>query len=397
MTNQHTRPARGIDRRTVLKSAVSVTGAGVFGVSAFGGTAIGQEEPCFEEFGSCDPGATYVRFDLVEEDGVCSFEEVTDTDVLRITNVEYMDGDECRPLAVAWESDIGDVSRVMAFGGTDCDVLENPGGSYNADRSGDAGLDTEDGDTESIENLQFCVAPLELPVPVEDVYIGYEDRPASGDFDFNDFGMNAQLRETYPDGTLSTIDMEFTSRFNEASDSHDIHIQRTFDSSVDWEVTVERPNHTAAGNELAAGTYTGAGTLQAVLFDTNEFSQGNTVTLTVSITSGSVTPPTDSPREDVAANNGLFEVYDPWMNNKSQGTIIDMTTVQENVDKDEADWDGPSDVPNIVVVPVTPFTPSNEGVTITTDYPEFDDYYRDVDDDGDVDPDPAFDDWYETS
>ena len=74
-----------------------------------------------------------------------------------------------------------------------------------------------------------------LEVPSES-YIGYEDRPRSGDFDYNDFGMRATITETYLDDELQTIDMEFTSRVHLAGDSHDIHIKRTLKDSVEWVV-----------------------------------------------------------------------------------------------------------------------------------------------------------------
>jgi LruC domain-containing protein/predicted ribosomally synthesized peptide with SipW-like signal peptide len=239
-----------------------------------------------------------------------------------------------------------------------------------------------------------------IELPAEENYIGYEDRPASGDFDYNDFGMDADITEMYVDGELQEIEMEFTSRVYEAGDNHLIHIERTLPSDVSYGYTVSRsgPGDTVTSDVTAAGMYSDSGDLDVVLYDTGPLSNGDstsdTVEVSVNITSGSVGQPTSSPRPDVAANNPLFEVYDPYMMNTSRNNRIDLETVQENVDKSATDWDGQSDVPNIIVVPETGFAPPDEQVTITNDYPEFDDYYQNVDDDGDVDPDSNFDDWF---
>jgi LruC domain-containing protein len=240
---------------------------------------------------------------------------------------------------------------------------------------------------------------VELPA---DSYIGYEDRPRSGDFDYNDFGMRATISETYLDDELQTIDMEFRSRFHRAGDSHDIHIERTFDSSVEWELTLTR-NHTASGNEKAEVTgESGSGTLDVVLFDTDNFTQENTATLSVEITAGSVSPPTTSPRPDVEADNALFEVYDPYMDNRSQSTTIDLLTIQDDVVASEigggtveGTWNE-SDVPNIIVVPDTDFVPPAEGETITGAYPDFNNYYGSDSTEDTLSLDDTFDDWYTT-
>ena len=140
--------------------------------------------------------------------------------------------------------------------------------------------------------------------------------------------------------------------------------------------------------------------LDVVLFDTDHFGQDNTVTLSVEITSGSVSPPTTSLRQDVEANNALFEVYDPYMVNRSQGTTIDLGTIQDDVVQSEIGG-GPvegtwteSDVPNIIVVPDTNFVPPEESETITGAYPEFDDYYGSDGTEDTLSLNTAYDDWY---
>jgi predicted ribosomally synthesized peptide with SipW-like signal peptide len=243
-----------------------------------------------------------------------------------------------------------------------------------------------------------------IELPARENYIGYEDRPESGDFDYNDFGMDGDIRESYADGDLESAEMEFTSRIYQAGDDHQIHIQRTFDSSVEYDYTLSR-DHTATGSETPAGNGSGSGDFDVTLFDTGELpgktsSLDDRVEIDLTVTSGSVSPPTSAPRPDVAAHNPLFAVYDPYLQNTSTGTRIDLSTVQDNVDKVEQDWEAVADVPNIIVVPRTGFVPPGENETITADYPTFDDYYADEnadpgDSDGDIEVNPAFEDWFQ--
>jgi LruC domain-containing protein/predicted ribosomally synthesized peptide with SipW-like signal peptide len=228
----------------------------------------------------------------------------------------------------------------------------------------------------------------EIDLPVEDVYIGYEDRKA-GDFDYNDFGMDANITETYIGApqTLAEIQMSFEARFHTAGDSHDIHIERELPGSVEYDYDVSRSN-SASGNETAAGNYTGeSGTLDVVLFDTDDFSKGETVTIDVTITDGSESPPTSSPRSDVAANNVLFEVYDPYMDDRTIGSERHIEDFQPATTEFPLTDD--YDVPYILVVPVTNFTPPGEGTTIDDKYSEFDEYYKTRD--------SQYEDWYSTT
>ena len=383
----------GVNRRTVLKG--SAAGAGIVGMSGLA-TA---DEPCFKGFDCKDEG-TYIKFELVEnDDGSCSFIEETSTGFLEVTIESSKNGDSCEPTKVSWESTPEDPTYVatkgLAFGGNECDEVVDPeSGSY------ESGLVNEGGNTAAISNLQFCVVEV-FELPVEDVYIGYEDRPASGDFDYNDFGMDANITETYVSGDLQTIDLEFTSRVYKAGDDHLIHIQRDVPDGVKWDYTLSRSGTTevVTNDVTPAGSGPGSGDLGLTLFDTGPLSNGDstdaTVTATVEITSGSVSPPADSPRPDEAADNPLFEVYDPYMENTSQGRTIDLGTVQSDVNKSATNWDKPADIPNIVVIPVTNFTPPDEQVTITNKYPDFDDYYAgDPVGDGKINVDTSFDGWF---
>ncbi|MFC7185888.1 hypothetical protein [Halorubrum yunnanense] len=147
------------------------------------------------------------------------------------------------------------------------------------------------------------------------------------------------------------------------------------------------------------GPGSGSGALKLTLFDTRPLPNGEptdaTVTVTVTITGGSVSPPTDSPRPDGAADSPLFEAYDPYMENTSQGSTVDLNTVQSGVNKSAMGWDKTAGIPNIIVVPVAEFTPPGEPVTITEECPDFDDYYAaEPRGDGAIHVDTGFAGWF---
>jgi len=219
---------------------------------------------------------------------------------------------------------------------------------------------------------------------VENVYIGYEDQD-SGDFDYNDFGMEATIREAYnDDDELLAIDMTFIAEENQAGDNHTIHLERWFDSGVEYQYEISRPNHSASGEEDSEVAGSDSGTLDVNLFDTANFTEDNEVSVTVTITGGTVEPPEDSPRDDVAANNPLFEVYDPWLENRSSGNNYDIETMHPDPGVFE---ESVVQVPAIIVVPGSEnFDPPGEGDTIDTDYPDFDEYYDGFD--------SQFEDWF---
>ena len=223
-----------------------------------------------------------------------------------------------------------------------------------------------------------------LELPVEDVYIGYEDREG-GDFDYNDFGMDATITETYEDESLVRARMSFDSRFHAAGDSHAVHIERTLPGDVSYDYTVTR-SAPAAGAETPAGSYSGSGTLDLVLFDSDNFAQGTTVGLTLRVTGGSVGPPTSSPRWDDAADNALFGVYDPYLDDRTVGAERHIEDTQPATSPLPTPGDG-YDVPYILVVPETDFVPPGEGTPIDDVYAEFDEYYRTGD--------PQYADWYD--
>jgi predicted ribosomally synthesized peptide with SipW-like signal peptide len=252
-------------------------------------------------------------------------------------------------------------------------------------------------------NNEDCGGGLEIP---SESYIGYEDRPKGGDFDYNDFGMRASIMETYVDEELQTIDMEFSAEEYQAGDSHVISVKRDFLSTdtVQWEYELTRSGSDdlegRADSDTGGTPQTGSGQLEIELFDTDELS-GKTstidadVSVSVTITNGSEGQPTNSPRPDVAANDPLFEVYDVPMKPDGISETINLGTVQSGIDASNSNWDNEADVPNVIVVPDVAFVPTNEAVTISADYPEFDNYYAGgTSDDGVIEVDSAYDDWY---
>jgi hypothetical protein len=215
-------------------------------------------------------------------------------------------------------------------------------------------------------------------------YIGYEDRPVGYDHDYNDFGMNMYVQETYVNDCLSAITMEFTSIVRLAGDRHDIHILRTLSDDTEYTYTIERST-SAQGTETPEVTgASGSGDFDIVLFDTIYFTVDDTVTIDIAVTSCDdyYDPSPTPPRWDL---DPVFAYYDPWMKDKSYGPnywYIDS-------EFDSTKWGDPSPgitVPYIIVVPYLDWPAPGEGVIITNPYPDFDDYYRTHS--------AAYEDWY---
>lgn len=115
--------------------------------------------------------------------------------------------------------------------------------------------------------LRYRICELETAISFSG-YIGYEDRPTL-DFDYNDFGMDVHITETYNGDCLTKIVMEFYARVNGAADPHDIWVKRPLHG--DYTYTVERKN-TAIGPEVEEETEKeGDGAFEVVLFDTTRW------------------------------------------------------------------------------------------------------------------------------
>lgn len=163
MPNRTTDSETGIDRRTILKSAGAASGAALVGVSSSGVAAAQGGKPCHKAF-ECTEGDTYVKFEFVtetDEEGYitgCYFEEETDTGLIEITDWDSKDGEECEPISVEWEVDGYVATTVMAFGGDDCDTVDDPGTAYTS------ALENNGGNTAAISNLQFCLDETPFPL-----------------------------------------------------------------------------------------------------------------------------------------------------------------------------------------------------------------------------------------
>ena len=244
-----------------------------------------------------------------------------------------------------------------------CDSIDLDSTPGNYDPADPVATDEDDSDSASI--IFFPEAG--------NAYIGYEDRQ-NGDFDYNDFGMNMELTEVYKNNCLASIDMKFTSVAHKAGDSHDIHIERLFDEETYYDYQISRTT-AASGTETSAGSYTGQGDFDIILFDSHSYSYEDVVTIHIDITSGceEFTIPT-APRWDL---DPVFALYNPYMFDRT-------VTVTRNI----GDWQAFTgiQVPYILVVPYEDWPAPGEGVTITTVYDKFDDYYSTQD--------SAYADWY---
>ena len=245
----------------------------------------------------------------------------------------------------------------LGFNGTD---------SFNYTVSdGNGGTDTA---AVSIEIIGLVVVSF----PDEGtVYVGYEDSEG-GDFDYNDFGMSMSIEEVYLGDCLHTISMTFESVIHLAGDSHDIHILRTLSGSTAY-------NYTIASTTSAQGTEapevmnaSGQGSFDIVLFDSDYYTLGDTVTINIEITNGceSYDPTPEPPRWDLAP---IFAYYDPYMNNRTTDTEHHIGDWQPA--DSPLPWPRGYDVPYILIVPVTGWEPPPESTRITDVYPDFDDYY----------------------
>jgi hypothetical protein len=224
--------------------------------------------------------------------------------------------------------------------------------------------------------MYFSYTLCQPPVIVTS-YIGYEDIPSQCDFDYNDFGMDMTVRETYDGDILKSIEMEFKARVNRAENLHDIHILRPL--TGDYTYSVAR-SEAAFGNEEPEGTdIPGSGDFDVVLFDTeawpNDDTQlmGQEVHIMVVIdennlanTKSDVGP---APRFDLSER---FSLYEPWMHNRSSGAHIMLANTKPAVSPLPS---GGYMVPCIIVIPTFDWPHPDEGVTITGPYPLFDDYY----------------------
>jgi VCBS repeat-containing protein len=245
------------------------------------------------------------------------------------------------------------------------DVTYTPDDDFNGTDSfnytisdGNGGTDTA---TVSVDIPEPTVETVRFP-DEGTAYIGYEDT-RHGDFDYNDFGMNMYIQETYVDNCLTEINMWFKSARKQSGGSHDIHIRRTLSGSTTYNYTIER-NTTAQGTETPEATNASSqGNFDIVLFDTEHYTAGDTVTIHIEITDG-CEPYSSTP---------IWAHYDPYMyyRNHAYHHIGDMQSAVAPLPP----WPNGYDVPYILVIPLSGWGAPAEGQCITDSWPCFDNYY----------------------
>ncbi len=216
-------------------------------------------------------------------------------------------------------------------------------------------------------------------------YIGYEDW-WNGDFDYNDFGMNFVAKEYYNNiggsDYLSENIMNFTAVIYDSGADHYIHIKRPYSGTYTYTVSRSVP---ASTGEKPAGTYTGSGTLDIVLFNTAKYSLpqiniGEIVTVDVKLDNPLLNPKAalGAPRPDI---NPFMANYDPWENpytnvsgnfHLTDTEVISSTTHQQNTPRIIP---AGTELPFILVIPATNWRTPHEDTTITSPYWHFQDYY----------------------
>ena len=216
--------------------------------------------------------------------------------------------------------------------------------------------------------------PVEMRVRFPDAgtaYIGYEDLPGYDFFDYNDFGMEISIEESYVDGCLTETIMSFESTIKDSDFDHDIHILRTLDPSTSYNYKIERSTPAQGTETPAVPNASGQGDFDLILFDTSYFTSGATVTIHLEITGGCESyDPSPAPRWDLAP---IWACYDPYMNYRNIPTEHHIGDWQPAV-VPRLPTDG-YDVPYILVIPMTGWEAPPAHTCITVLYPYFDDYY----------------------
>jgi hypothetical protein len=241
----------------------------------------------------------------------------------------------------------------------------------------------------------------------ENAYIGYEDW-TNGDFDYNDFGMNFSTEEIYngihePGDQLEEITMTFTAVIYDSGMDHLIHIKRPLAGSYSYTIdrsTPADPNELTLwdgtkGKETPAGSYTGTGDLDVVLFNTSKYAWpqkhiNETVTIHVVLDNPELNlKQTLTPPRSYNVGGGDFYDLDPIMANYDpweEGTLyqcrfhIQDTQVISNTASQKYYPDGEvipngTKAPLILVVPLIDWIPPYEDSTMTGPYGLFNDFY----------------------
>lgn len=237
--------------------------------------------------------------------------------------------------------------------------------------------------------LKYTICEPDIEVVEFFGYVGYEDRETGFDFDYNDFGMDMQIREEYENGTLRNIFLRFDAVYATAGDSHWIHINRFL--LGDYEYTVTRSHDPEWGPEVPAGTYSKSGEFDEVIFNTLRWPywfnepQGEWVEIMITMADDNEENTIDhywnyaTSRRDLLDLHDLpiFCLYDPYMENRTQGYDIhieDWLQVQLGGPL-PCPGETPYFVPSILVVPMSGWPAPVEKQPISVPYPGFCLYY----------------------
>ncbi|WP_096390053.1 hypothetical protein [Halopenitus persicus] len=352
----------------------------------------GNGQPCHKDFECDEEEGTYVKFEFIEEDGDCYFEEETETGLITITDWESKEGDECEPISVEWESETHDATKVMAFGGDDCDTVENPGGSYTS------GLENPGGNTAAISNLQFCVVPVEQEI-VGTINLSYEDLPKDDpllDWDVNDWVVDVigtfKAAGKEDDGTplVTEFTFDIVPQARGAGDDHEWHIllpSSVLCGSGSYDLTVKDSDGNEIGSKSDSSSFGGDSDVDITVFPSTEAvfddlenaelpedhdddctDPREWATLTVTFDDPCAIDVSEDESDVEVNGDNLF--FDPYLNNLESPTEVHRGDVRLVVVPD--DWQWPLGAVQIW------------------------DAYTDVDEGGDGEPEYTTSDWYET-
>ncbi len=244
----------------------------------------------------------------------------------------------------------------------------------------------------------------------ENAYLGVEDW-FDGDYDYNDFGMYFRIEEpiTYACNQgvcgpyLTRVIITTTSVIHDSAMQHLIHLRRPFNSSYSYTVTRSVPADPntlvlfdgATGKETPAGSYTGSGDLNVVLYNTAKYGRsqkqiGEQVVIDVTLNDPLLNPRTagTSPRSYMIGSK-TFTDLDPIMGNYDfweEGTLFQSrwhlkdtrpigTSSHESFGLYYKQIPAGTVVPFMIVVPFTNWIPPFESSTITGPYGPFADFY----------------------
>lgn len=209
-------------------------------------------------------------------------------------------------------------------------------------------------------------------------YIGFEDLPDGGDMDYEDVGMNMYLQETYEGGVLRKAVLEYKLLYHGAGYNHLVHINRPLNGSYTY--TIDRDIVVPNAETAEATSVSSSGAFDVVLFDTSDATP-RTIKIEINFdATNTANTLLDYNVADARFDlDKVFKLYDPWLKitNSGGATVPDVhIRNMMNVPAFAGHYEA-FKAPCIIVVPVTNWYTSHK--FITSSYPDFDDYYRTMD------------------